>query len=151
MTPRSLPPAGRVRAPRGGRNPVTETDPGLGAALRSLWTPRPRRPRVAARVDVQVDRNLADALIEAGKNNGREYQPTGSMVKVNGHDFADPEPGKAIPFGIYERHDEKRLSVRRRRPRHIRVRRGHLAPQVDHRLSTSGGTLPRRRPVVDLG
>jgi len=36
------------------------------------------------------------------KNGGREYQPAGSPVRVNVHDFPDPELGKAIPYGIYD-------------------------------------------------
>jgi transposase len=36
------------------------------------------------------------------KNGGREYQPTGSPVPVNVHDFMDKDLGKAIPYGIYD-------------------------------------------------
>jgi Rhodopirellula transposase DDE domain len=36
------------------------------------------------------------------KNGGREYQPKGSPVAVNVHDFMDKELGKAIPYGIYD-------------------------------------------------
>ncbi len=36
------------------------------------------------------------------KNGGREYQPKGSPVAVNVHDFMDKELGKAIPCGIYD-------------------------------------------------
>jgi hypothetical protein len=35
-------------------------------------------------------------------NKGREYQPKGDPVRVNVHDFPDPEVGKAIPFGVYD-------------------------------------------------
>jgi len=41
-------------------------------------------------------------LVGEFKNNGCEYQPTGSPVQVNVHDFPDPELGKAIPYGIYD-------------------------------------------------
>ena len=41
-------------------------------------------------------------LVGEFKNGGREYQPKGSPVKVNVHDFPDPELGKAIPYGIYD-------------------------------------------------
>jgi hypothetical protein len=34
-------------------------------------------------------------------NNGREWQPAGQPVKVNGHDFPAGVP-KAIPYGIYD-------------------------------------------------
>jgi len=36
------------------------------------------------------------------KNNGQEWQPKGSPVEVNDHDFIDKELGKAIPFGVYD-------------------------------------------------
>jgi hypothetical protein len=36
------------------------------------------------------------------KNGGREYQPKGSPVAVNVHDFLDKDLGKAIPNGIYD-------------------------------------------------
>lgn len=36
------------------------------------------------------------------KNNGQEWQPKGSPIKVNDHDFMDKELGKAIPFGVYD-------------------------------------------------
>lgn len=35
-------------------------------------------------------------------NKGREYQPTGDPVRVDVHDFPDPEVGKAIPYGVYD-------------------------------------------------
>ena len=36
------------------------------------------------------------------KNGGCEYQPKGSPVPVNVHDFMDKDLGKAIPYGIYD-------------------------------------------------
>lgn len=41
-------------------------------------------------------------LIGTYKNSGAEYQPTGSPIKVNDHDFPDPKKGKASPYGIYD-------------------------------------------------
>ena len=35
-------------------------------------------------------------------NKGREWQPKGSPVRVDVHDFPDPAVGKAIPFGVYD-------------------------------------------------
>jgi DDE family transposase len=35
-------------------------------------------------------------------NKGREYRPKGDPVRVDVHDFPDPEIGKAIPFGVYD-------------------------------------------------
>jgi hypothetical protein len=35
-------------------------------------------------------------------NAGRAWRPAGRPVPVNDHDFADPQLGKAIPYGIYD-------------------------------------------------
>ena len=36
------------------------------------------------------------------KNNGAEYRKKGDAVKVNDHDFPDPQKGKASPYGVYD-------------------------------------------------
>ena len=36
------------------------------------------------------------------KNGGSDYRPKGCPDKVNVHDFIDKEPGKAIPYGVYD-------------------------------------------------
>jgi transposase len=36
------------------------------------------------------------------KNGGREWQPEHAPVRVDVHDFPDPEVGKAVPYGIYD-------------------------------------------------
>jgi len=41
-------------------------------------------------------------LVGEFKNNGRQWRPTGDPVPVNVHDFADPQLGKAVPYGIYD-------------------------------------------------
>jgi transposase len=41
-------------------------------------------------------------IIGEYKNNGQEWQPKGSPVRVNDHDFPDKELGKAAPYGIYD-------------------------------------------------
>jgi hypothetical protein len=41
-------------------------------------------------------------LVGEFKNSGREWAPTGEPVKVGVHDFADPELGKAVPYGVYD-------------------------------------------------
>jgi hypothetical protein len=33
---------------------------------------------------------------------GREWEPSGEPVQVQGHDFPDPEVPKAVPYGIYD-------------------------------------------------
>ena len=50
---------------------------------------------------VSVDAKKKE-LVGEFKNGGREYQPKGSPVAVNVHDFMDRELGKAIPYGIYD-------------------------------------------------
>ena len=41
-------------------------------------------------------------LIGNYANKGAEYQPSKHPLKVNDHDFPDPEKGKAAPYGIYD-------------------------------------------------
>jgi Rhodopirellula transposase DDE domain len=36
------------------------------------------------------------------KNNGRTWEPEGSPVEVDTHDFPDPVLGKAIPYGVFD-------------------------------------------------
>jgi hypothetical protein len=41
-------------------------------------------------------------LIGSYKNGGSDYRPEGCPDKVNEHDFADKNLGKAVPYGIYD-------------------------------------------------
>lgn len=41
-------------------------------------------------------------LVGNFKNPGQRWLPSGKPIEVNLHDFADPELGKAVPYGIYE-------------------------------------------------
>jgi len=46
------------------------------------------------------------------KNSGKTYRRKRNPVKVNVHDFPDPELGKAIPYGVYDlHHNEAGVSV----------------------------------------
>ena len=46
------------------------------------------------------------------KNPGKTYRRKRNPVKVNVHDFPDPELGKAIPYGVYDlHHNEAGVSV----------------------------------------
>jgi hypothetical protein len=46
------------------------------------------------------------------KNAGKTYRRKRNPVKVNVHDFPDPELGKAIPYGVYDlSHNEAGVSV----------------------------------------
>lgn len=50
---------------------------------------------------ISVDCKKKD-IIGNFKNIGLEWQPKGSPLKVNDHDFIDKDLGKAIPFGVYD-------------------------------------------------
>ena len=41
-------------------------------------------------------------LVGLYKNGGQQWRPAGDPVRVNVHDFADPELGKANPYGVYD-------------------------------------------------
>lgn len=41
-------------------------------------------------------------LVGDFKNKGQEWRPMGDPEKVRMHDFADPNLGKAIPYGVYD-------------------------------------------------
>jgi transposase len=41
-------------------------------------------------------------LVGNFKTPGREWQPKGRPEKVNAHDFADPQLGKVIPYGVFD-------------------------------------------------
>lgn len=41
-------------------------------------------------------------LVGEFKNSGRQWRPTGDPVRVGVHDFADPQLGKAVPYGVYD-------------------------------------------------
>ena len=41
-------------------------------------------------------------LVGDFKNGGRELRPKGKPEPVRVHDFAIPELGKAVPYGIYD-------------------------------------------------
>ena len=50
---------------------------------------------------VSVDTKKKE-LVGAFKNGGREWFPQGEPAQVSTHDFADPDLGKAIPYGVYD-------------------------------------------------
>jgi Rhodopirellula transposase DDE domain len=41
-------------------------------------------------------------LVGEYANKGREWQPSGIPVQVNGHDFPHPDVPRAIPYGVYD-------------------------------------------------
>jgi Rhodopirellula transposase DDE domain len=58
-----------------------------------------RDRRDAGEPVISVDTRKKE-LIGNYRNGGREWRPAGDPVRVRDHDFPDPEPGKAIPYGI---------------------------------------------------
>ena len=50
---------------------------------------------------VSVDTKKKE-LVGDFSNAGQEWRPKGTPEKVKGHDFPDPELGKAIPYGVYD-------------------------------------------------
>ena len=41
------------------------------------------------------------------KNSGQSYRPKGDPEKVKTHDFPDPKLGKAVPYGVYDIHNNE--------------------------------------------
>jgi len=68
---------------------------------------RQRRGEPALSVDTKKKEVLGKL-----KNPGKTYRRKRNPVKVNVHDFPDPELGKAIPYGVYDlNHNEAGVSV----------------------------------------
>ncbi len=131
------------------RSVAVDVDPGVLVALDSLVEPESRGdPMSPLRWTVKSTRRLAEELRRIGHqvssrivgdyaNGGVEWQPEGLPVRVDVHDFPDPEIGKAIPFGVYDIHADEGWVIRRRRPRHPSFRGRH------HRaLVGTDGTAP---------
>ncbi|MFF5715245.1 ISAzo13 family transposase [Streptomyces sp. NPDC012756] len=60
-----------------------------------------REHRDAGQPVISVDTKKKE-LVGDFKNAGRQWRPAGDPVLVNVHDFADPQLGKAVPYGIYD-------------------------------------------------
>lgn len=60
-----------------------------------------RDHRDAGQPVISVDTKKKE-LVGDFHNPGRSWRPTGDPVPVRVHDFADPQLGKAIPYGIYD-------------------------------------------------
>jgi Rhodopirellula transposase DDE domain len=63
---------------------------------------RKRRGEPAISVDTKKKEVLGNL-----KNAGKKYRPKGNPEKVKTHDYPDPELGKAVPYGVYDLHDNK--------------------------------------------
>lgn len=62
---------------------------------------RVRRVQKRGQPVVSVDTKKKELLGDF-KNAGQQWRPKGDPEKVRVHDFADPELGKAIPYGVYD-------------------------------------------------
>lgn len=60
-----------------------------------------REHRDAGQPVISVDTKKKE-LVGEFKNSGRQWRPAGDPAPVHVHDFADPELGKAIPYGVYD-------------------------------------------------
>ncbi|MCX4774857.1 ISAzo13 family transposase [Streptomyces sp. NBC_01285] len=60
-----------------------------------------RNHRDAGQPVISVDTKKKE-LVGDFKNSGRQWRPAGEPVAVSVHDFADPQLGKAVPYGIYD-------------------------------------------------
>lgn len=60
-----------------------------------------RGHRDAGQPVISVDTKKKE-LVGEFKNSGRQWRPAADPVPVKVHDFADPQLGKAIPYGIYD-------------------------------------------------
>jgi len=68
---------------------------------------RKRRGEPAISVDTKKKENLGNK-----KNAGQTYEPKGQPRQVDTHDFPDKKKGKAIPYGVYDIHqNEAAVSV----------------------------------------
>ena len=61
---------------------------------------RKRRGEPAISVDTKKKEVLGSL-----KNAGKTYRPKGEPLPVKTHDFPDPALGKAVPYGVYDIHD----------------------------------------------
>ncbi|MFJ1958744.1 ISAzo13 family transposase [Streptomyces microflavus] len=60
-----------------------------------------RNHRDAGQPVISVDTKKKE-LVGDFKNSGRQWRPVGEPVPVSVHDFADPQLGKAVLYGIYD-------------------------------------------------
>ncbi|MFE9363955.1 ISAzo13 family transposase [Streptomyces sp. NPDC006978] len=60
-----------------------------------------RNHRDAGQPVISVDTKKKE-LVGDFKNSGRQWRPAGEPVPVSVHDIADPQLGKAVPYGIYD-------------------------------------------------
>lgn len=57
---------------------------------------------VASRIPVISVDTKKKELVGNFKNGGQDWRPKGKPVPVKVHDFADPELGRAAPYGVYD-------------------------------------------------
>jgi hypothetical protein len=90
-----------------GRTKIAKVLRSLGYSLQGNRKTReganhPDRKRPAVSVDTKKKETLGKKA-----NVGREYRPKGQPLEVDTHDFPDKELGKAIPYGVYDIHQNE--------------------------------------------
>jgi hypothetical protein len=70
--------------------------------LEARMRARKRRREPAVSVDTKKKELLGNH-----KNPGRTYRPKGKPREVDTHDFPDPKRGKAVPYGVYDIHENE--------------------------------------------
>jgi DNA-binding phage protein len=70
-------------------------------------------------------------LVGDFKNAGREWRPEDDFEEVRVHDFLIKEPGRAVPYGVYDLAANAGFCERGRRQRHRRLRRPDDPPVVE--------------------
>ena len=68
---------------------------------RSIRAHNAQPVQAAGQPVISVDTKKKE-LVGDYKNGGTDYRPKGDPQRVNVHDFADKELGKAIPYGVYD-------------------------------------------------
>jgi hypothetical protein len=83
---------------------------------------------------ISVDSKKKEMLGPFG-NTGRQWRPQGEPALARSHDFPDPEPAIAIPYGIYD----------------VGADTGWVNVGTDHNTAAFAVESIRRRPVVCPG
>ena len=89
LTCRATPRRSRANSTRTG-TPSSATSPRRVVASQAAGDPV---------ISVDTKKKL---LVGNYANGGAEWEPTGAPRRTNVHDFADPELGKAVPYGVYD-------------------------------------------------
>jgi Rhodopirellula transposase DDE domain len=139
-------PLGRTRRPGGGRKSVTETDPGVKAALLALVEPESRGdPQSPLRWTTKSLRNLADEL--AGQ--GHKVSAPTVAAQLREENFSLQANTKTIEGGRHPDRDAQFSHINAQAEAHIAA--GQPVISVDGKKKELVGKLQQRRPGVPAG